>query len=158
MRLKSLYAASVLLVAAFIVTGSGNYQSCAPITAKQLREMATQLGYEVKDIVTDVGKEKFSVTLTREGLDIPVAAELSGNLKFVWLTVNLGNVQPENAARHLAMLKQNSIIQPCQFYFTEQGRQMMGLPVENRGINNAFLRDRLENIAGRVGETKAMWQ
>lgn len=159
MRLKSLLAVSVLLAFAFILAGSGNYQTtCNPITGKQVREMMIQLGYEVKDIVTDPGKEKFSVTITRDGLDIPVAAELSGNLKFIWLTVNLGPIVPENATRHLTMLKQNSIIQPCQFYFTEGGKQMMGLPVDNRGITNAGLRERLETIAGRVGETKAIWQ
>jgi hypothetical protein len=43
-----------------------------------------QLGYEVKDIVKDAGKEKFSVTLNKEGLDIPVAAEISGNTKYIW--------------------------------------------------------------------------
>lgn len=156
---RKIIAPILLLIGVIIFISAGVVDECQQISAKQLREMMVQLGYTVKDIGTDPGKEKYSILITRDGLDIPVAAELSPSGKFLWLTVNLGPAKPDSAARSFSMLKQNAIIQPCQFYITNTTLiQMMGLPVENKGINNAWLRDRIESISGRVGETKAIWQ
>ena len=151
-------AIGLLLVSALAFFGFDRYQTCNPITRAQLKEMLTQLGYEPKPLVTDPGKEKYEVTITREGLDIPIGCEISGNEKFVWLTVNLGNAQPDNTTRSISLLRQNAKSQPSHFYVTEAGKLMMGLPVENKGVTNANLRERLETIASRVGESKALWQ
>lgn len=147
-----------LLIAALTFSGFERFQTCAPINRAQLKEMLTQLGYEPKALVSDPGKEKYEVSITREGLDIPIGCEISGNEKFVWLTVNLGNAQPDNTARSIALLRQNAKSQPSHFYVTEAGKLMMGLPVENKGVTNANLRERMETIASRVGEAKALWQ
>jgi hypothetical protein len=157
-RNKSFIAINILLICVFVFSGFGYIQNCEPIDRKQMREMLTELGYEVKNLVTDPGKEKYSVTLLGSGLDIPVAAEMSGNSKYIWLTVNLGNAKAANDTIHSALLKQNSKIQPNQFYITQKGLLMMGLPIENRGVTNAYLREKLESIATRVGETKSLWQ
>jgi hypothetical protein len=155
---KSSIAICLLLIGASVFLGFDRFQTCNPINRQQLKEMLTQLGYEPKTLVADAGKEKFEVSITREGLDIPIGCEISANEKFVWLTVNLGPCQPENAARNIALLKQNAKSQPSHFYVTEAGKQMMGLPVENKGVTNANLRERLESIATKVGESKALWQ
>ena len=147
-----------MLICIFAFFGFSGNQSCGPITRSQLREMVTQLGYTVTDIVKDAGKEKFSISITKEGLDIPVAAEISGNGQYIWLTVNLGPAKPADGTRSFALLKQVAITQPSHFYVTESGTQMMGLAVENRGISNAILRERFESISSRVGESKAIWQ
>jgi hypothetical protein len=158
--LKKVSTSLIALFACIIMLfGFGNdQQTCEQIDRKQLREKLVQLGYEIKDIVTDPGKEKYSVTLTRDALDIPVALELSANAKYIWLTVNLGSAKAETSILNSAFLKQNAKIQPSMFYVTEKGLLMMGLPINNLGVTNAFLRDRIESIAGNVGSTKSIWQ
>jgi hypothetical protein len=158
MRIKSLVAVTLLFFCIVAFLGFSYEQSCQPIDRKQLREMLVQLGYNVNDLVKDPGLEKFSIVLTRDGLDIPIAAEMSSNSRYIWLTVNLGAAKPENSLRNLSLLKQNAKAQPCQFYITDSGKLMMGLPVENHGLSNAVLRERIESIASRVSESKVMWQ
>jgi hypothetical protein len=149
--------AILLCITSFAVTVNSQ-QTCEQLTRKELREKLVQLGYEVKDLVTDPGKEKYSVKLTKDGLDIPVAAEISGNTKYIWLTVNLGPAPTDAQSLNNTYLKKNAEIQPNFFYITESGKLMMGLPLNNLGITNAFLRDRIENIAGSVATTKSLWQ
>lgn len=153
----SRFATLFIFVLAFSVSGKSQ-QNCDPITRTQLREKLVQLGYEVKDLVKDAGKEKFAVTLTKEGLDIPVAAEISGNTKYIWLTVNLGNPPSQLEAMNNTLLKKNAEIQPSFFYITESGKLMMGLPLNNLCMTNVFLRDRMEAIAGSVVSTRTLWQ
>ena len=149
----------ILLISAFsLFSAPAMAQGSDQITRPQLREMLVQLGYEVKDIVKDAGKEKYSVTLVKSGLDIPVGLEISPNSKYIWLTVNLGDAPKDTATVNQVLLKQNSKIQPSFFYITDKGRLMMGLPLDNRGITNAFLRDRVETISENVGKTKDIWQ
>lgn len=150
--------ASLFLISFVIIASVNGQQSCDQITRMQLREKLVQLGYDVKDLVKDAGKEKFSVTLTKEGLDIPIAVEISGNAKYIWLTVNLGNPPSQLEAMNNTLLKKNADIQPSFFYVTEAGKLMMGLPLNNLGITNAFLRDRMESIAGNVVSTRSLWQ
>lgn len=133
-------------------------QSCDPIDRMRLRNILVELGYEVKDIVRDAGKEKFSVTMTKAGLDVPIGYEISPSGSYIWLTVNLGKPSADSANQALSLVKQNAIIQPCFFYITKSGTLMMGLPVENRGVTNALIRRLGETISDRVGETKNLWQ
>ena len=128
------------------------------ITRKQLREMLVQLGYDVKDIVKDEGKEKYSATFAKNGLDIPVGFEISPSNSYVWLTVNLGEAPLESSPKCLALLKQNAKIQPTFFYVTDSGRMMCALAIENRGVTNALLRQRAETVSDNVGKTKDTWQ
>ena len=145
------------LFALFCLPLFSKAQSCDPIDRMRLRNILVELGYEVKDVVRDAGKEKFSITLKKYALDIPVAYEISPSGGYIWLTVNLGKSAADSANQGLAMIKQNGIIQPSQFYLTKSGTLMMGLPVENRGITNAVIRRLTETISDRVGETKHIW-
>lgn len=158
MRNKRHILTGILLICTLSFFGFNELQDCEKLTRVQLRAMLVQLGYEVKDIVKEEGKEKYEVKLTKNGLDIPTGIEISPSGNIIWLTVNLGAPKAETSAINYALLKQNSKIQPCQFYATESGRLMMGLPIENRGVSNALLREKVESITSRVGETKDIWQ
>ena len=156
---KSSLVLAVLILSTLVFLGFKNQQDgCQPLTRTQMKEKLDQLGYVVTDIETQAGKEKYSVMLNKGGLDIPVGAEISPNNRFIWLTVNLGNPRAASDTMNNTLLKQHAKIQPCQFYITSRGLLMMGLPVENKGVTNAYLRDRLESIAGNVADTKAYWQ
>ena len=132
-------------------------QSCDPINASKLKEMLGQLGYTVKDIETNPGSEKYEIKVTKDGIDVPILYQLSASGSYMWLTVSLGNKYTDESVINSTLLKQNSKIQPCQFYTTESGKLMMGLAVDNRGINNAQLRRYTEFITGKVIDTKAYW-
>ncbi|MFY8046464.1 MAG: hypothetical protein ACOVOS_07815 [Chitinophagaceae bacterium] len=132
-------------------------QSCDPINASKLKEMLGQLGYTVKDIETNPGSEKYEIKVTKDGIDVPILYQLSASGSYMWLTVSLGNKYSDESVINSTLLKQNSKIQPCQFYTTESGKLMMGLAVDNRGINNAQLRRYTEFITGKVIDTKAYW-
>lgn len=135
-----------------------NAQNCDPITRSQLREMLVQLGYEIKDLEKTPGKEKYEVMHKTSSFNVPVGYEISPSTNYVWLTVNLGPKPLESSAKNAQLLRQNAIIQPCQFYTSESGNLMMALALENRGVTNALLRTKSEFIASKVGETSTYWQ
>jgi hypothetical protein len=147
----------VLVVALTAIVGFGREQD-TQLTRAQLREILVQLGYEVNDIVKDEGKEKYSVTFVKHDLNIPVGFEISPSNSYIWLTVNLGTAPTEGNAKTLALLKQNSKIQPTFFYVTDSGRLMAALPVENRNVTNAVLKLRADTVSDNVGKTKEFWQ
>ena len=154
MRKYGLYVLFALISSLTIVGFFQNPQ----IDRKQLREMLVQMGYEVTDIVKDAGKEKYSTTFVRDGLNIPVGYEISPSNSYIWLTVNLGEAPPEASTKSYALLKQNAKVQPCFFYITESGRMMFAMAVENRGVTPVILRARSESISENVGKTKEVWQ
>jgi hypothetical protein len=157
MRKYGVLGLCVLLLSAVALVGFGAFQA-NEIDRKQLRDMLTQLGYDVKDIVKDAGKEKYSAVFNRDGLDIPVGYEISPSNGYIWLTVNLGDAPSDSSLKNFALLKQNAKIQPSFFYITDSGRMMMALPIDNRNVTNVILRQRSESIAANVGKTKDIWQ
>lgn len=157
MKKKLLLPLFVLLIS-FFSSVFVQAQDCAPINQARLKEILTQLGYTVKDLSTTPGKEKFEVKITQGGLDVPIAYEISASTNYVWLTVSLGPATSETSVLNASMLKQNAKIQPCLFYITDAGNLMMGLAVDNRGLNNALLRRYTDFITTRVVDTKAYWQ
>ncbi|TAH00412.1 MAG: hypothetical protein EAZ17_06375 [Sphingobacteriales bacterium] len=154
---NQLSLAVLLIVLSLTLSLQGIAQDGNPITQPKLREMIVQLGYTVKDIDTAKGKEKFEIKTTKDGLDVPILYQISSSGSYMWLTVSLGNAPAIESILNASLLKQNAKIQPCQFYTTESGKLMMGLAVDNRGINNAQLRRYTEFITGKVVETKAFW-
>lgn len=157
MRKTGLLVSLLAILCFGAIAGFSSYDD-GQITRKQLREMLVQLGYEVNDIVKDEGKEKYSVKFTKNELDIPVGFEISPSGSYVWLTVNLGDAPTEPNAKCLALLKQNSKVQPTFFYVTDSGRLMAALAVENRNITNSILRLRADTVSDNVGKTKEFWQ
>jgi hypothetical protein len=146
----------LLLIASVALYGFGGAQA-DQIDAKRLRSMLVQMGYEIKDLETEVGKEKYQVKVVSSGYDVFVAYEVSKSKNYVWLTVLLGDAPAETSPKALAMLKETSKIQPTMFYVSSTNKLMLGLPVDNRGITNAVLRQRTDAIADNVGKTADLW-
>lgn len=154
---KQLLIAFLFAVVSITVSKQGFAQEGNPIAQPKLREMLIQLVYTVKDVDTARGKEKFEIKTTKDGLDVPILYQISSSGSYMWLTVSLGDAPANESIINAALLKQNAKIQPCQFYTTESGKLMMGLAVDNRGINNAQMRRYTEFITGKVVDTKAFW-
>lgn len=123
--------------------------------AKQLKELISGLGYEVKDLNSDPGKEKYEFTVTNGGYDIPVGAEITPSKTYIWLTANLG--ADSDTKPHRDLLKQNFKVQPSQFYITSGGALMIGLPIENKGITPTYLKSRVDKFAADVANSADLW-
>jgi hypothetical protein len=124
-----------------------------------MKEMVEGLGYEMKTLNDEVGKEKYEFTMTRGGLDISVAVELSVSKGYLWLTVHLGEIA-EDALKAKAplLLRENAKIQPSGFSVTDAGRLMVSLAMDNRHIGSAELRRAADKLVDDVVSTKALWQ
>ena len=133
-------------------------QNCTPITATDLRRMFVELGYEVKDLSTVVDKEKLEIKVLTPGLNVPMGIELSGSKTYIWLTVTLGKAFEESSPKNFNLLKRNAVVQPCQFYVTENGNLMMALGIENKCVTNASLKKASDMLAAKASENKLYWQ
>lgn len=154
--MKALYKLLALLL--FSLPLFSQAQDCKPLDAAQLKQMLTELGYEHKDIGTSPGKEKYEVKHLKTDFTIPVAYEISASTNYIWLTVFLGRDTVTASRNYNSLLRQNGVIQPCQFYITEKGNVMLGLAVENRGVTNAILRRHTETICTNLSKTSDYWK
>jgi hypothetical protein len=146
------------IVVLFLLPALTNAQSCDPLNAQQLKNLLTQMGYTVKDLISDPGKEKYEVDLTSATLNVPIAYEFSPSKNFIWLTVNLGKPKGDTSVANANLLKRNTDIQPCQFYITASGALMLGLAIENRGLTPAIMRRHTDKVVSDVSSTATLWQ
>lgn len=126
------------------------------LTAPELKKMAEGLGYDVKDLNSEPGKEKYEVPTKTDKLNIPVSLEVSPSGNYVWLTVNLGNNAPTK--KHEEMLKSNANTQPTFMYITAKGNVMAAHPIDSRQISPAILKRCLDKIVADVDKTTSIWQ
>lgn len=133
-------------------------QNCDVMTRAQLKEKLVEMGFEVKAINEQAGKEKYLVNHAGSGFNVPVGYEMSPSTNFIWLTANLGKAENLTGEKAMQMIKENAKIQPCFFYITSSGAIMMGLGVENRGVSIAILRRHIDKFVGDVSRTSAVWQ
>jgi hypothetical protein len=155
---RSRFFVLLAVVSMALAAGFAYVQDASRIDAPRLKKMLGELGYKVDDIETEVGKEKYAVVVVRDGLDIPVGVELSGNRNYLWMTVNLGKAPEATSKMHSDMLRENAKRQPTHFYISGRDLVMLGLPTENRGVDNALLRQRLDSIADTVIATEELWK
>lgn len=137
------------------IVGKINLQA-EKLTAESLKKMAEGLGFELKTLNTETGKEKYEIPVKTATLNIPVGAEISSSTNYIWLTVNLG--PNSSAKKHEEMLKSNGSIQPCFFYVSSKGALLMAEPIDNRGITPAILKRCLDKLVADVDKTTAIWQ
>ncbi len=126
------------------------------LNSEGLKKMAEGLGFELKTINAEVGKEKYEIPVKSATLNIPVGAEVSASTNYIWLTVNLG--ANSGTKKHEEMLKSNGSIQPCFFYLSSKGALMMAEPIDNRGVTPAILKRCLDKLVADVDKTATIWQ
>lgn len=149
------------LIAVVAIPGAATAQSeDKALTGPEIRTMIKNMGYEPKDLNTEEGKEKYEILLVKDGLDVPIAFEVSESKRYIWLTVFFGEVAKvtEFNARAPKLLHQNFKIQPCFFYTTDKGNFMMALAVDNRNATSTILRQRIEKITADVVATYEFWK
>lgn len=132
----------------------------AQVAAPKLREIIVNMGYEVKDLSIEAGKEKYEFKVTKNGLDVFLAAEITPSKNYVWLTAFLGKTSEIEgfSGRAENILKENGKIQPSQFYVTSSGSLMIGIPIDNRNIDAVVLKRCMDKVSGDVANTVRLWQ
>ncbi|MFM9871916.1 MAG: hypothetical protein ACKVQS_00460 [Fimbriimonadaceae bacterium] len=141
----------VPLVAGIAVT----QEESKVLSAADLKSMIDGLGYESKDLSTEVGKEKYSLDVRTSSFNIPIGAEITPSKNYVWLTANLGAVSEKT--NYEGILKANGVVQPTQFYVSNKGLLMVGLPVENHGVTPVWLKKGIEKLAKDVSDQSGVW-
>ena len=131
-----------------------------PLTGPEVKTMVQNLGFEVKDLNTETGKEKIEFMVQRDGFDVWLASEVSGSKRFIWITAFLGDSTKiaNFSARAPKMLEQNYKIQPSQFYVTDKGSLYMAIAVDNRNVTPAALRWRIDKLASDVTSSAELWK
>ncbi len=122
----------------------------------KLKTMISNLGYTVKDIGTEVGKEKAQIDVKTDAFNIPVGAEISPSKNYVWLTVHLGSNPTGDQFK--ALLRQNGSVQPSFFYLTKDDRLMLAHPIDNRSITPDVMKRVVDKVVKDVGNTSKDWQ
>jgi hypothetical protein len=126
------------------------------LDAAGLHKLIEGLGYDVKDVTKNPGNERYEFKITRQGMDVPVAAVISSSRNYVWFTVYLGPA-PTDPAKSLQLLKLNYQDQPDNFYVTDSGNLMMGIAVDNRDVTAAIIRRVVEKLGDDVASSTDTW-
>ncbi len=127
------------------------------LTAPRLKDMISNLGFEVKPLNEEVGKEKYEFTVKTSDFDVPIAAEISGSKNYIWLTVYLGDAPKADSPKCHALLSRNFKVQPSQFYITERGALMVGFAMENRGITPVVFKRTYTKLSEDVVKSADIW-
>jgi hypothetical protein len=149
----SLVAFGAALVSPFAVTQDR-------LDAAGLKGLVEGLGYELRPLNEQAGKEKWEFKVSQGGLDIPIGIELSASKNYIWLTVLVSpNVQVSSQKTELLweLLKENASIQPSQFYVSNKDSLMVAIAVENRAVTPAVMKRVIDKLSSDVASTKDLW-
>jgi len=146
------------LAAAVMIPSPVRAQS-SQLTGPAVNDMVKNMGYTTKVLEAAEGKEKYEFLITRDGFDVPIAFEVSASKNYLWLTVFLGKTTDLKDYASIApkLLKSNHDIQPSFFYVTSKENLMLGIALENRGIDAAVLRRCIDKIAKDTTSTSKLW-
>ncbi len=142
------------------LAGFGAFQGSQQLDANEVSKLVQGLGYELKTLNSEVGKEKYEFTITKDGLDIPIAVEVSGSKNYIWFTVFFGEApkaEEAKGAKMHALLNWNFKVQPCQFYITDKGNLMLAFAVDNRNVTPPVLRRVIDKLSDDAARSKDAW-
>lgn len=153
---------AISLLLAGIAVGSTGLVTPSPeppqleMRPQSIKPMLEGMGFEPKDL----GSNNWEVTVSRGGLDTPIAVGLSSSGRKLWLTTYLGEVTDKlktDAPRLAKILEKTFEIQPTHFFISETSLKA-GMALDNRGVVPAILKRELEKLADDVAATKELWQ
>lgn len=161
--MKAILSTLVLaaLVAVVTVPGfAGGTQEAKQLSALEVKTMIQNLGHTTKDLETEVGKEKVEFMVTKGGYNVYIGAEVSPSKRFIWLTTLLGNVAeyPNFKDKAVELLAANGRVQPCFFYTTTKGSLMIAVAVDNRDVDPATMRMRIDKLSSDVSDNADLWK
>jgi hypothetical protein len=150
---------AVVAAIALVPSRIGAQGAAGQLDATKLRDLIRNMGYEVKDLNTEAGKEKYSFEIKTEKHNVPMGAEISPSKNYIWLTVNLGSTSQyaDLPDRSVKLLKQNAAIQPDFFYITSKDNLMLAVAADNRNMGPADFKRLVDKLAKDVDDTATIW-
>ncbi len=145
------FAVGIPLIAGLAI----NQVESKPLDSPALKAMVDGLGYETKNIGSEVGKEKYEFKVKTEGFDVPMAAEISPSKNYIWLTANLGATSEKT--KYEAILRANGAVQPTQFYVNSKGLLMVAIPIENHGVTPAWMKKCIDKLGNDLTDQAEAW-
>ncbi len=129
------------------------------LDAPSLKRLVEGLGYEVKVLEEEEGKEMYEFKASGGDFDVHMASEISPSKNYIWLTVYFGEMskREKKADIYKKLLAENAKIQPCQFYTTSSGALKMAMPIDNRGLQAADLKRCIDAVKRNVESTVELW-
>ena len=153
--LFSLFLGSIAFTGHLLSTHAQAQAATDALTPATLKSTIAGLGYEIKDLSTTAGSEKYEFTIVASGFNFPISAEISPSKAYCWFTLFMGTTKATTPYQEL--LEKNAEVQPCQFYVTSKGNLMMGLALENRGPTPAMLRKAIDFLSAQAAKTSTTW-
>jgi hypothetical protein len=132
----------------------GHQSTTRGIEDADLKKMLTALGYK-----PDESAGIFEVDLKTDKLDIPTRVFLSKSKLKLWISTTVmkdADVAKLTRDQAVAMLEKNVDIGPAHFMI-EDDYLKIKMPVDNRGIDQAMLKNELTYFAEQVATTKELW-
>jgi hypothetical protein len=129
------------------------------LTDESLKTLLERMGYEFEPIKSTSGLTMYRVKFEQSNWTYTMYVSLSGDKSMVWLATPLielpaGDKVPEAILEKL--LQKTDELGPC--HFSLKGRRVyLNLPLENRNITPARLRQALDTMATNVKETAPYW-
>lgn len=123
------------------------------IDGARLRQMTDAMGYSSRVLNSPGDPLNFEITKKVGTTDVPIAFIVSGNGKFVWLSVLVG---PVPAAKASAALAKVASIQPTMIWQTDRG-MYFGAAIDNRGIDAEVLKSTIDRLADDVAKATDIW-
>jgi hypothetical protein len=150
-------ALAVVLSTGFVTSGFAGAQGeeYARLSSEDLKNTLTGMGYELKQIGKEPGKEKWEFSVKTTSFNIPIGAEVSGSKHFIWLTVSLGQISDKHDPKEL--LRLGAKVQPTQVYLSSKDNLMMAFAVDNRSVSPALLKVRIEKLTQDVENAASVW-
>jgi len=127
----------------------------------ELGKALENLGYAVEPIIDKDGKTTaYKATFEANGWNYTLIIEISPNGQFIWVTAPLEQVNPGSIASEQLMkiLAANARIEPAFFVIDEQSHiLMMQMPISNKNVTQATLRQWINYFCKSVRDTKDVW-
>lgn len=126
-----------------------------PLNVANLKKMVANLGYDLTELNSEVGKEKYSFVVKTEAFNVPLGIEISPSKNYIWLTANLGPATAKT--NYQGLLRANGIVQPTFFYVTSKDVLMCGYPIENHGVTPAWMKKCIDKVAKDITDQGPVW-
>jgi hypothetical protein len=142
-------------------TSSDGKQATA-LTDETLLQMLRGMGYEPKVDTNNDGSKSYTIHFEREGWCYYFRISLSPDKSVLWISTSLGDVPPGQKIRPEALLKilelNRSGLGKARFSISDRGTLFLSIPLDNRGVTPALIRDAVDELVANVKETQPYWK
>jgi hypothetical protein len=136
-------------------------QPSGALTDDTLLQMLRGLGYEPTVQTYDDGSKGYTVRIERDGWTFVFTVSLSRGKSVVWISTGLGRVPPGTKVLPeplLKLLQLNGTMGTARFSITSDGYLKLDMPITNKDVTPADLRDAFELMMRLIMDNAPYWK